>query len=137
MRFINKIPVRVTIPTETLDSVEQMAMQIGCDVNEALNIFLIEAMKDKKIKQSIYNRVSYLKRKNVVKYRSKSLDKSYFNFKMSESLYDLLYTIDKIYDNHGFSLLVLKVAFESINQKGADGILIGRVLNSEQPTKIY
>lgn len=137
MDYINRSPVGVKIPTEMLASIEQMAYDLGIDRFKALNLFLIEAMREKKVRMMIYNRVSYLRRKNVFKYRSKFRDVTTVGFKMSFELYDGFYHIDKIYESPGFSTLVLRVAFESIYLKGITETVIGRILDEQQSPTLY
>lgn len=129
MDYINRTPIGVKIPTEMLASIDQMAYDLGIDRFEALNLFLLEATDEKKVRQMIYNRVSYLRRKNVFKYHSKFKDVITVSFKMSYELYDKFYHIDKIYDSPGFSTLALRVAYESIYLKGITETIIGRILD--------
>lgn len=131
MSYINSTPIGVKIPTEMLASIDQMAYDLNIDRFEALNLFLLQALDDKKVRQMVYNRVYYLRRKNVFKYRSKFREVTTVSFKMSYELYDRYYHIDKIYDSPGFSTLALRVAYESIHLKDITGKVIGRILDGK------
>lgn len=137
MDYINKTSVGVKIPTELLESIDQMAESLDVDRTTALNLFLLEVMKDRKSRQMIYNRVAYLKRKNVVKYRSKLKEVTTVGFRMSHELYEVFYHIDKMYNSAGFSTLVLRVAYETVYLKGITETVIGRILDGKQSPTLY